>query len=184
MAVVSPSITPLAGDGRLGTLRGATVAVDHGRLVRLLTVMVLVALALGAVASLAYGVHGNAQRSDLRSHGVPVTVTVTSCLGELGGSGSNPVDYVCRGSYDLAGQRYSSPVPGTTAYAPGTQLHAVAVPGALALASSTGAVLIPDPSWHVYVLPAVLAGGFVAIAVLARRAGRRRAASEPRKPLA
>jgi len=94
----------------------------------------------------------------LRQHGIPVTVTVTGCLGLLGGSGSNPVGYACRGSYVVDGHRYNEPIPGTALHDPGTRLDGVVAAGDPGLVSTVGLVAAEHPSGRVFVLPGVLVG--------------------------
>ena len=113
----------------VATLRGAGVDVDVRRAGRVLVGAVLGALAVLAVVLFVAGAQKNAQITSLRSHGVPVTVTVTGCTGLLGGSGSNAAGYACRGTFSVAGHRYDEAIPGDTLYPPGTPLAAVTVPG-------------------------------------------------------
>jgi hypothetical protein len=98
-------------------------------------------------------------------------VTVTSCQGLLGGSGSNGAGYACRGSYRLHGTSYNEQLPGTTLHAPGTVVPALAVPGDPALVSPVSVVDAEHSSATVYILPAVFLVLFVVIlaVVLLRR---------------
>jgi len=52
----------------------------------------------------------------LQQHGVPVEVTVTSCLGNLGGSGSNAASYTCSGTFSLDGHHQTDVIDGTTTF--------------------------------------------------------------------
>ena len=63
--------------------------------------VILVTLAVLVVVFSLVGVHKNQQDNRLHNDGVPVAFTVSSCTGLVGGSGSNPVGYVCHGSYML-----------------------------------------------------------------------------------
>jgi len=87
------------------TLRGAAVDVDARRVARVLVGACLLALAALSATFFVVGASKNAQITDLREHGVPVEVTVTRCLGLLGGSGSNDAGYACRGSFTIGGHR-------------------------------------------------------------------------------
>jgi hypothetical protein len=103
------------------------------------------------------GAHSNDQIDTLHDRGVPVTVTVTGCLGLLGGSGSNAAGYSCHGSYTLDSRRYIEPLPGTSFHRPGATIPAVAVPGDPALLSPDSIIDKQHSSAGVYVVPAVLA---------------------------
>ncbi len=107
--------------------------------------------------------HKNSQITDLRSHGVGVPFTVTSCLGLLGGSGSNGAGYSCRGSFTVDGHRYTEPIPGTADHAPGTILRSVTVPGDPALVITAHDLAAEHTSGRVFVLPTIL---LVVLAVL------------------
>ncbi len=135
--------------------------------------IVLATLAVLAVAFTVIGIHNNRQIDQLRNQGVPVAVTVTSCQGLLGGSGSNAAGYTCRGAYELDGHRYNEVLPGTALHAPGTVVRAVAVPSDPTLVSPVSVVDAEHASASVFILPAVLLVVLVAllvVLVLRRRA--------------
>ena len=121
--------------GRVGTLRGATVSFNPRRLVQGVLGLVMATLAITAIVLTVAGVHSNDQINRLHTQGQPVTVTVSGCLGLLGGSGSNAAGYSCRGSYQLDEHVYRVPLPGSTFYKPGTAVPSIAVPGDPALVS-------------------------------------------------
>ncbi len=147
----------MVGDsGRVGTLRGASVSFNPRRLVQGVVGLVLVTLAITAIVLTVAGIHSNAQINRLHTQGQPVSVTVTGCLGLLGGSGSNAAGYSCRGTYQLDGHVYREPLPGSTFYRPGTTLPSIAVPGDPALVSPTGIVDSQQASNGVFVVPIVL----------------------------
>ncbi len=102
------------------------------------------------------GVHSNSQIDELHERGVPVTVTVTGCLGLLGGSGSNAAGYSCHGSYVLHGRRYTESLPGTSFHRPGSTIPSLAAPGDPALVSPDSVIDNQHSSAGVFVLPAVL----------------------------
>ncbi len=161
---------------RVATLRGAGVGTVNGR--RLGTIVVglcLVVVAVLAIAFFVAGVHKNDQTTRLRQHGVPVTITVTSCVGQLGGSGSNAAGYTCQGTYGLDGHRYTEPVPGTTLHPPGSTLSGVALPGDPTLVTTAAILATEHPSDGVFILPAVLLAvlvvGVVGLVVWRRRTG-------------
>ena len=135
--------------------------------------IVLVTLAVVTIVLFVAAAHRNAQVDALHTRGVPVVVTVTGCLGELGGSGSNAAGYTCRGAFTLAGHRYNEVIPGDTLRPPGTTVRAVTVPGDPALLTTAAAAARDRATWRVYVLPGVLAAVLVLLSAgvltLARR---------------
>ena len=101
-------------DRPMSTLRGAGVEIDTARAGRIVVALLLVGLvAVGAVLLVA-GHRKNAQVDDLRAHGVPVRVTITHCLGLMGGTGSSPAGFECTGTYTFRGTRFTEGVPGST----------------------------------------------------------------------
>ena len=155
----------------LSTLRGAGAGLDTRLVGRVIGALLLVALAVAGVIFLVAGLHKNTQISQLRQHGVPVRFTVSGCMGLLGGSGSNPVGYACRGSYTLDGHRYNEPIPGNSLHPPGAVLRAVAVPGDPALVITAPMLAGEHTSGTVFILPAVL---LVVLALLVGALERRR----------
>ena len=150
-------------DAPVSTLRGSGVDVDSRRVVHVVVGLCLVALATVVIILSVAGAHKNGQINRLRQHGVNVEVTVTSCLGQLGGSGTNAAGYQCRGSFAINGRHYNEIVPGNTLLPPGTAVRGVIDPGDPALISTVGAVASEHASWRVYLLPIILA---VALALL------------------
>ena len=165
---------------RVGQLRGAGVQVDARRLAQVALAIVLITLGALAIGFTVVGVHKNQQIDQLHTQGVPVTVTVTSCLGLLGGSGSNAAGYSCHGTYTLAGHTYNESLPGSAFHRPGATIDAVAVPGDPALVSPVAIADSQHSSASVYILPAVLGGVLVLLVVaLVIRARRRHAGARP-----
>ncbi len=150
-------------DARVAPLRGAAVQIDGRRVAVLVVGIVLVTLAVLVVVFIAVGIHKNRQINQLHDQGVAVTVTVTSCQGLLGGSGSNGAGYSCRGTYELGGHRYNELLPGTSLHAPGATIPSVAVPGDAALVSPVSVIDSEHASDNVYILPGVLLVILVAI---------------------
>ena len=102
--------------------------------------IVVATLAVLVVVFTVVGIDKNHQIDQLHNQGVAVNVTITSCQGLLGGSGSNGAGYACRGTYVLDGHRYNEQLPGTALHAPGTVIRAIAVPGDPALVSPVSVV--------------------------------------------
>jgi hypothetical protein len=164
--------------GRVGQLRGAGVSVDGRRVAQVAIGVVLATLAVLAIVFTVVGIHTNQQDDRLHDDGVPVTFTVTGCMGLLGGSGSNAAGYACRGTYTLDGHRYSEPLPGVTFHRPGSTVSAIAVSGDAALVSPASIVATEHSSAGVFVLPAVLGVVFLLlVALLLIRRRRRQAAA-------
>ncbi len=148
--------TGLPADRSVGVLRGAPVEVDVRRVTRVAVGVALVGLAVAAVVLLVAGYQKNSQIDSLRAHGVPVELTVTHCLGLMGGSGSNLAGYDCSGTYTVGGHVFTEDIPGNTLHAPGTTVRGLIVPGDPALFSTPATVDSEHASWTVYLVPAVL----------------------------
>jgi hypothetical protein len=151
----TPGSTEGSG-GRIGTLRGAAVDVDRRRLGLAVGGICVAGLVVAVVVLFVAGLQKNAQITRLRQHGIPVEITVTGCLGLMGGSGSNLVGYQCSGTLTVAGHHYDEVIPGSTLRSPGSRLQVVAVPGDPALLATTGALAAEHASWRVFILPATL----------------------------
>jgi len=167
------------GDGRVGTLRGAGVEIDGRRVGRVLIGLVLVTLAVLVIVFTLVGVHQNQQADRLHDDGVPVTFTVSGCLGLLGGSGSNAAGYSCHGSYTLDGHRYDERLPGNDFHRPGSTVPAIAVSGDPALVSPTAMVKTEHSSAGVFVVPLVLLVILVVVVALVLVLRRRAQHSHP-----
>lgn len=154
-------------------LRGAPVDVDLRQVGRVLAVVGFVAVLALAVVLLVAGVDRNGRIDDLRSHGVPVELTVTTCEGLLGGSGSNAAGYACHGTYAIDGHRYDEAVPGDGFRAPGSTVRVLAVPGDPGLLATPGQLAHEHSSAGVFIAPAVLLLGCAGavVVVLRRRRG-------------
>ena len=151
-------------EGPVAMLRGARIEVDAARVGRVLGGAVLAAFAVFAVVFFVVGAHKNAQINELRQHGVPVEVTVTKCLGLMGGSGSNGAGYACSGTFRLGGHLFAEAVPGDVLYGPGTKLAAIAAANGSGLFAPVDVLAGERASWTVFIVPAVLVLVFVALA--------------------
>jgi hypothetical protein len=139
--------------------RGGEVSADPAVVGRVLRAVVLLVLAVSAIAFTAADVHHDQIVSGLRTDGVSVTVTVTSCLGELGGSGSNAAGYRCFGTYSVDGRSYHGTLPGSSLLGPGTQIRLLTLPGDPSLlAAGPG-----SSSWTVFLVPAALLAAFLGL---------------------
>lgn len=162
---------PRAPAAPVARLRGAEPRdVDLRRVAAVLAVAAVVALLVAAGVLFAAGASHDAQVAALRRHGVRVTVTVTGCLGQLGGSGSNAAGETCRGVYTVAGHRYQAVLPGTATRVPGQRLVGIADPDDPRVLTTPARLAGEHAGAGVYVLPAVLlALGLAGAASLAVR---------------
>jgi hypothetical protein len=141
----------------LTTLRGSSVGkVDSRRVVRVLVVLCLVALAVLVVVFSVAGAHRNTQVSSLHHQGVKVDMTVTTCAVLIGGSGSTPAGDACRGAFTLDGHRYVEAIPGSATYSPGKPLSIVVVPHDPALLAPAKILAGEQSTWTVFVVPGIL----------------------------
>ena len=133
-------------------------------------VLCLGTLAVVSAVLFVAGADKNAQINELRDHGAWVGVTVSSCLGLLGGSGSNAAGDSCRGTYSFGGRRYEEAIPGNVRRTPGSSLAGIVASDDPQLLSTPARVRAEHASWHVFIAPSVLALLFVAtVAVIALR---------------
>lgn len=148
-------------------LRGAGVEVDGRRIGHLVLGALGAAVIVGALVAAFVGYQKNTQVNALHRHGVGVEMTVTRCLGLMGGSGSNLVGYSCSGTYTFGGRRYQASIPGTADHAPGSVVRGVIDGDDPALFSTPTALGAEHASPRVFILPGALlacvalAGGVV-----------------------
>ncbi|MBV8464299.1 MAG: hypothetical protein JO368_13460 [Acidimicrobiales bacterium] len=175
----SSAAQPEDPDRPISTLRGAGVEVDRRRLGQVAVALVLVALLATSAVLFVAGAHHNAQADELR-HGVPVEATVTSCLGLLGGSGSNAAGYTCNATYQVEGRRYAVTLPQASLLRVGSRVAVVAAASDPALIAMPGPASHEHSSWQVFIVPTLLllaALGIIAWVVV--RARSRRAGETP-----
>lgn len=147
---------PTSPDGPVTTLRGAGVDVDPRRARTMVIGAALMVLLAVAVVLLVAGLNKNSQADSLHEHGIRVAVTVTGCRGLLGGSGSNPAGYACRGTYTFDARHFEEDIPGTALLHTGSVIRGVIVPNDPGLLSTPGEVADERASWNVFVAPVVL----------------------------
>lgn len=162
----------------VAVLRGAGVEVDGRRIGRVATAVFLGLLGSVSVALAVVGADHNARIELLQRQGMAAQVTVSSCTGALGGSGSNSAGYTCRGTYALGSRRYTADIPGNVLRTPGSVLRGVVAPGDPGLLDTQSALRSQQASWHVYLAPAlVFAVTVIGTALLVRRSRSRRETS-------
>jgi hypothetical protein len=158
------------------------VDVDVRRAARVVVGACLIALAVVTGVLFAAGAGKNAQINLLRQHGVPVTVTVSGCIGLMGGSGSNLAGYSCQGTFLLDGHRHSDDIPGDSLLRPGSTVRGVSASSDPGLLSTVGVLATQHSSWRVFLLPTILLIILVVLGFGVFR--RRRPRRSPRRTLA
>ncbi len=162
-------------------LRGVRVVEgDAARPVRVLVGLALVGLAVLTIILTISAATQNSRMDRLRQHGVPVTATVTGCLGVGSGVGMGIEYWQCRGSYTLDGQEYNAVIGGSRAHVPdGQAVTAIAVPGDPASLTAASVVAHSHDSRTPYVTPVILGAVTIAGSVWAILWFRRRGAPRP-----
>lgn len=131
--------------------------IDGRRVRTAITIACAIALAVLATSLFVAGARKNGQITSLQRRGVPVVVTVTSCMGLLGGSGSNAAGYVCRGGFTLSGHHYVDTIPGDGDRLAGSKVHAVTLASDPGLLATTSQLSTERASARVFLLPSVVA---------------------------
>ena len=160
-----PTPDRAGGDGPVTAHRGGTVEVDKRRAGQVVIGVCLVALTVTGVVLLIAGINNNSQINSLRHNGVPVSVSVTKCMGLMGGTGQSSAGYSCDGTYSLDGTVYRQAIPGLAFHAPGTTVQGVAVPGDPKLLSTPGLIARQHASWTPFIIPGVLLAVVVGVLV-------------------
>jgi hypothetical protein len=140
------------------TLRGPNARSIGGSFWYVAGAILLAVFAVAIVVSFISATNDNARIDRLKNHGVAVTVTVTSCVGNIGGSGSNAAGYTCSGSYSVHGVRYQEVIGSkTTLSTAGTTVRAVADPSRPSTVELASSVAMSSSSFSDYVVPILLA---------------------------
>ena len=148
---------PASDDRPVTTLRGASVDVDIRRTGQVIGWICCAALIVTGLVLLVAGLNTNDQINRLRSQGVPVSVTVTACIGLIGGTGGQGAGYSCTGTYRVDGTQYRQTIPGTAAFHQvGSTIAGVVVPADPKLLSTPDQVASQHASWRVAIIPGVL----------------------------
>jgi len=143
----------------------------------------LVALAVLIAVLYGAGATKNAQISELRDHPLVLAATVTTCQGQLAGSGSNGVGYACAATYVVKGSRYTETLPGSALHLRGSRVIVTVASDDPGLLSTPALVAHERASVRVFALPTVLLGLLVVLCAwrlaTRRRGPARRGASLP-----
>ncbi len=155
---------------RVASLRGAQAASLGRRFWLRAATVGLIVFAVALAVSFVSALNDHSRIDRMKAHGLPVSVTVSNCVGNMGGSGSNVAGYVCRGTYAVEGVKYDEIISSMTAFAsPGTHVRAIADPsqhGYVALASAVRNATSSPSAFVVLVILAVVL--FILVALLLR----------------
>jgi len=167
----------------VASLRGAEAQRIGGRFWYVVCVLVFIILAVVVVVSFVAALSDNARIERLKTQGISVVVTVTSCTGHIGGSGSNAAGYTCYGKYRVHGVRYEEIIGSKSTLSPtGATVRGVADPShpsTIELASAVDASSSSDTAYVVPIILTLLFIGLMLIAVRLRRAHSKRPLSQP-----
>jgi len=172
-----PTDTSASSGDSVASLRGAAAVGVGRRFWVVMAALGLIAFAAFLVVSFISATNDNARINRMKDHGIPVVVTVSTCIGNLGGSGSNASSYTCTGVYAARDTSYHEVIGAMSSFVtPGTRVRAVADPGRPSTVELASAVASSKASNGAYVVPSLLALAFLAVALtflrLIRRARR------------
>ena len=140
-----------------GYIRGGEGVVDTRRLFQVLLALAIATLAAFVVVLAIAAAHQNSRTHTLQRRGVPVDVTVTSCLGILSGTGITVTSFQCTGSFELAGRSYNAVIAGSSAnHAAGDVVKAIADPKHPTSVATPSSLANVHSSWRAFIAPAVL----------------------------
>ncbi len=161
------SMNTVLPTGEISSLRGPEPQRIGGPFWLAAGALVLAMFAVTVAVSFVSAAHDNARIERLKFRGVPVVVTVTNCVGNIGGSGSNASGYTCHGSYRVSGEKYQEVIGSkSTLSSVGSKVQGVADPDRPSTVELASAVARSSTSTSVYVVPIVLALLFVALTLL------------------
>jgi hypothetical protein len=164
------------------SLRGPKAQRIGGRFWYATGALLLIAFAAVIIVSFISAAHDNSRIDRLKTSGVPVVVTVTNCIGNIGGSGSNASGYTCHGAYRVKGTKYQEIIGSKSTLSPtGSKVRGVADPARASTVELASAVARSSTSTSVYVVPSVLGCLFVALTLFYLRR-LRSSRSEPPHP--
>jgi hypothetical protein len=158
-------------------IRGAgAVPVDRHRVIAVTSGFVIAALASLLLLATVQTLRQERELTRLQSEGIPVSVTVTGCIGLASGSGITVSGYTCSGAFVLHGQRYDDELRGSTRLLRvGDTVRAVALPADPRILYASR----PSPSsWRAASLPLALAAALVLAVGCLYPSRRRRSAGD------
>jgi hypothetical protein len=124
-----------------GTRAGGGAHISPRLLAAILIWLLVAVLAALAVYFAVAGSTESSRLNTLRHRGVPVTATVSGCVGISSGVGMGIEYWQCRATYTLAGQSFNEVVNGSRGLLEaGERVGAIAVPGDPSLLSTVASV--------------------------------------------
>jgi len=167
---------PASTGERVGSLRGADALGVGPGFWQVAGGLGIVAVAVFVVVSFVSANNDNARIARMKDHGIAVVVTVTDCIGNLGGSGSNAANYTCTGTYRAHDVVYREVIGALTTFSsPGTHIAAIADPSRPSTVELTSAVMSSTASTGRFVVPGLLAVALIGLlGAYARLLARRR----------
>ena len=149
------------------SLRGPEAQRIGGRFWFATGALLLTAFAVVIIVSFISATNDNSRIHRLKTRGVSVVVTVTNCVGNIGGSGSNASGYTCHGSYLVKGANYQEVIGSkSTLSSVGSKVQGIADPAHPSTIELASAVARSSTSPSVYVVPSVLALFFIALTLI------------------
>ncbi len=125
----------------------------------------------------------NARITRMKTHGIPVSITVSDCIGNLGGSGSSAAGYTCRGTYAIDTQPYEEVIGGLSSFSsPGTTVKGVADPSRPSTVVLSETLARSRTSANAFVVLGLLAIVFLALLLVILRRSRRQSTHRPESP--
>jgi hypothetical protein len=156
------------------SLRGPAVAGVGRRFWLVVSALALGAAAVVLVASFVTTASDNARITRLKSHGIPVAVTVTTCFGNLAGSGSNVSSFTCHGRYTVGAIHFEEVIGSKTGFSPpGSLLRGVVDPSHHDTLVLARALRVTSTSSGPYVVEGVLSAVWLVLALFFVRVTRR-----------
>jgi hypothetical protein len=123
------NVEPVPSDEPVASLRGAAAAGDIRKAGPWFAIGTGILLVVIAVVVLLGSLSDRATTNRLKSEGIHVSASVTECIGNLGGSGSNSAGFTCHGRYVVRGGHYEEVISGLQTFAPqGTKVAVIADP--------------------------------------------------------
>lgn len=171
-----PSGAP--SNDRLVSLRGPEAANVGHNVRRWFLAAVLLVSWTALIVSFISTAHDNSRIERMKFRGVPVSVTVTRCTGNIGGSGSNAAGFTCAGGYTVAGTTYHELIGSMTTFArPGTELRGVADPSKLTTVVLSSALSKSEASLAAYIPAGLILAALIGLTTWFIESTRRRAAT-------
>lgn|GEM_PF-2885912 len=148
----TPVYAPHSGSSTTDQFEG------HGWSKRRLVLLGTYVLCALLLVSVFFATVTNQQRIErMHNNGIPARAIVTSCTGQIGGSGSNSAGYVCTGTYSVQHHRYEGVIGGLISLrSPGSVVGIVVDPDNLGSCETASLARSQRDSGLAYALPGTL----------------------------